>query len=40
MKTGALASTPSRRRAMTWPISWMKSRTTKPMANFQPQINA
>ena len=40
MKTGALASTPSRRSAMTWPISWMKSRTTNPTANLQPQISA
>ena len=40
MNTGALALTPSRRSAMTWPISWTKSSTTNPTANRQPQISA
>src|SRR5262249_4147142 len=39
MNTGALAFTPSRRSAMTWPISWTKSRITNPMAKRQPQIS-
>ncbi len=34
---GALAGIPSRRSAITWPISWMNSSTTKPAANSQPQ---
>jgi hypothetical protein len=38
MKTGALAWMPSRRSWMTWPISCTNSSTTKPTANFQPQI--
>ena len=37
MNIGALASIPSRRSWMTWPISWTSSSTTKPTANFQPQ---
>ena len=37
MKTGALASTPSRRSAMTWPISWMNSGATNPTANSSPR---
>ena len=36
MKTGALALMPSRRSAITWPISCTKSSRTKPTANFQP----
>jgi hypothetical protein len=35
MNIGALASMPSRRSWMTWPISWTSS---KPAANFQPQM--
>ena len=36
MNIGALASMPSRRSWMTWPISWTSSSSTKPAANFQP----
>ena len=36
MNIGALASMPSRRSWMTWPISWTSSSSTKPTANFQP----
>ena len=39
MNTGALRLMPSRRSWMTWPISWTNSSTTKPTANFQPQIS-
>jgi hypothetical protein len=38
MNSGALASMPSRRSWITWPISWTNSRITKPTANFQPQM--
>ena len=36
MNIGALASMPSRRSWITWPISWMNISTTKPAANSQP----
>jgi hypothetical protein len=39
MNIGALAWMPSRRSWRTCPISWMKSSTTKPTANLQPQIS-
>ncbi len=38
MNMGALASTPSRRSWMTWPISWTSSSSTNPTANLQPQM--
>ena len=38
MNIGAVALMPSRRSWSTCPISWMKSRITKPSANFQVQI--
>ena len=37
---GALASMPSRRSWMTCPISCTSSSSTKPTANFQPQMSA
>jgi hypothetical protein len=37
MNMGALALMPSLRRAITWPISWTKSKMTKPRANHQPK---
>ncbi len=40
MNIGALALIPSRRSWITCPISWTSSRSTKPTANFQPQISA
>ena len=40
MKSGALAGTPCRRSSITWPSSWTKMRTTKPIANGSPQIQA
>src|SRR5919106_77558 len=40
MKSGALAGTPCRRSSITWPSSWTKIRTTKPIANGRPQSHA
>ena len=40
MNIGALALIPSRRSAITWPISWTSSSTTNPAANGKPQIVA
>ncbi len=40
MNIGADAGMPSRRSAITWPISWTSSSTTKPSANVQFQIEA
>ena len=40
MNIGALALIPSRRSAITWPISWTNSSTTKPTANAQPKNSA
>ena len=38
MNIGALAGMPSRRSWITCPISWTSSSSTKPTANFQPQM--
>jgi hypothetical protein len=40
MKSGAEAGTPCLRSSSTCPSSWTKMRSTKPTANFQPQIQA
>ena len=40
MNIGALALRPSRRSAITWPISCTNSSAMKPAANGQPQIHA
>jgi hypothetical protein len=40
MNIGADALMPSRRSWKTCPISWIKSSSTNPTANFQPQIRA
>ena len=39
MNIGAEALMPSRRSWITWPISCTNSSSTKPIANFQPQIS-
>ena len=40
MKTGSFGCSPSRFASMKWPISWMRIRSTTPIANFQPQMSA
>ena len=40
MKTGSFGCSPSRFASMKWPVSWMRMRSTTPIANRQPQMSA